>query len=287
MSRPVVGILHPGTMGSSMGAALADRVDVICACAGRSPETCERAKADGLRDVGDVDALVAEADIIISVCPPHAAASVAADLLGRGFQGLLVDANAISPANARLIAKRLEGKGASYVDGGVIGPPARQPGTTTLLLSGKDAPRVAELFEGTALEPRVIDDQAGSASALKMAFSAWTKGSTALLAAIRALAEAEGVGDALQAQWQTLLPDLAEGSDRRIAASGVKAWRYIGEMKEIARTFSDRDLPEGFHIAAAEVFQAIADSVEASGGSADSDTLVAALAEKGTARRDR
>ena len=120
-------------------------------------------------------------------------------------------------------------------------------------------------------------------SALKMAFAAWTKGTTALLAAIRALARAEGVDDALQDQWQTLLPDLAEGADRRIAASGPKAWRYIGEMKEIARTFSDHNLPEGFHLAAADVYRSIAATMEA-GTAVDTSALVSALAQDGCPR---
>ncbi|HSG91386.1 MAG TPA: DUF1932 domain-containing protein [Pseudomonadales bacterium] len=282
MTTETVGIIHPGAMGSSIGAALAGRAELLFAGEGRSAATLERAAADGIRDVGTLAALVAEAGIIVSVCPPHAAQGVARDLLASGFKGLLVDANAISPASARLIGQRIEASGASYVDGGIIGPPARGRGTTTLLLSGKEAPRVAELFAGTGLEPRVIDDRAGSASALKMAFSAWTKGTTALLASIRAYAQAEGVDEALQAQWQTLLPDLAEGADARIAASGPKAWRYVGEMKEISRAFGDHDLPEGFHMAAADIFRVIAASVEERGGAVDSDALIALLADRGT-----
>jgi hypothetical protein len=89
------------------------------------------------------------------------------------FAGIYVDANAVSPATARTIA----GLVGRYVDGGVIGSPPRKPGTTRLYLSGTEAARVAGLFAGTIVDALVVSEDPDAASALKMAYAAWTKGS--------------------------------------------------------------------------------------------------------------
>src|SRR5947208_6948402 len=110
-----------------------------------------------------------------------------------GFRGLYIDANAVSPDTTRAVGAAVEAAGATFVDGGVIGPPPRQKGSTRLYLSGAAAGRVAEIFGGTELAPVVLNHEPGTASALKMAYAAWTKGSAALLLAALSAARAEGV----------------------------------------------------------------------------------------------
>ena len=225
---------------------------VIWAGDGRSEATRERAADAGLADVGNITSMAAEADIVISVCPPHGAEALAGAVADAGFESCYVDANAVSPATARKIASRFE----SFVDGGLIGPPAIRAGTTRLYLSGRDAPRVAARFEGSALEPRVLHGGGpGTASALKMAYAAWTKGTSALLTAVAAMASAEGVADDLLAEWGLSLPGTAERLADTASEVAPKAWRWTGEMDEIAATFAVVGLPDGFHQAAGEVFR--------------------------------
>jgi 3-hydroxyisobutyrate dehydrogenase-like beta-hydroxyacid dehydrogenase len=238
-----IGLLHPGEMGSALGAVLLGRGhDVLWASAGRSGETASRAA--GFRDVGTAEEMAREAEAILSVCPPHAARDVASSVAG--FEGIYVDANAISPATAREIGG---------VDGGIIGPPPRDGATTRLYLSGAEAPLVAELFDGTAVEARVLSDQVGTASAMKMAFAAWTKGTAAMILAIRDVARAEGVEEALLAEWRDSIPELPDCLERAGRSAERKGWRWVGEMEEIAATFAAAGLPDGFHRAAAEVFR--------------------------------
>jgi 3-hydroxyisobutyrate dehydrogenase-like beta-hydroxyacid dehydrogenase len=187
----VVGLLHPGEMGAAVGAALRERGEtVLWASAGRSAATAGRAKQAGFEDAGSVEDLCAHSEILLSICPPHAAIEVAR--AARGFAGVYVDANAIAPQTAAAIAATFD-----YVDGGIIGPPPERPGTTRLYLSGAHADAVAQLFAGSVLDARVID---GSASALKMVYAAWTKGSAALLLAIDAAARELGVAEDLHAE---------------------------------------------------------------------------------------
>jgi 3-hydroxyisobutyrate dehydrogenase-like beta-hydroxyacid dehydrogenase len=232
----IVGVVHPGEMGAAVGACVDG--DVIWASDGRSSATGERATT--FRDVRTLDALVAEAEVILSICPPHAAVDVARACAG--FGGLYVDANAISPQRARDVAA-LQPR---FVDGGIVGGPPAEPGTT-LYLSGDEAETVAALFVGSPLATRTVS----SASAVKMAYAAWSKGTTAMLLAIRDVARANGIEE----EWRLAAPELAAQLPRAEAAKAKKGWRWIGEMEEIADTFAAAGRPEGFHRAAAEVYR--------------------------------
>jgi hypothetical protein len=246
----IVGVLHPGAMGSAVGAALRGH-EVLWASEGRSPATAARAEGAGMRDVGTVAAVLDRAEVVLSICPPHAALETAE--LAAGFAGVYVDANAVSPDTARAVQAAVGGR---FVDGGIIGPPPAQDGTTRLYLSGGEAAEVAGLFEGGPLEAIVLDGGVGAASALKMAYAAWTKGTAALLVAIRATARANDVDDDLFAEWARSQPRLAERYERAVESSGDKGWRWVAEMREIAQTFAAAGQPDGFHLAAAEVFEA-------------------------------
>ena len=234
-----VGLLHPGEMGAAVGAELvAGGHHVLWASEGRSPET--RARAAAFEDAGTVAELVARSDVVLSVCPPHAALDVARAAVG--FGGTYVDANAVSPATARAVAALQP----QFVDGGIVGGPPEEPGTT-LYLSGSGAASVAVLFVGTNLEPRVVAD----ASAIKMAYAAWSKGSAAMLLAIRDVARHFGVEE----EWELAAPELAKRLPRAEHAAATKGWRWEGEMEEIADTFAAAGQPDGFHRAAARVYR--------------------------------
>ena len=255
-----LGLLHPGAMGVSVGAAaLACGAKVYWVSAGRSEASVQRAEAAGFIDLAVPEALSDAVAVVISICPPDAALNLAHEFMACGFTGIYVDANAVSPATARQIAILVESGGAMFVDGGIIGPPALLPGTTRLYLSGGESPVVAEYFEGTNLEPVVIGTDAGAASAIKMCYAAYTKGSAALLLAIRALATAECVDDALAAEWAKSQPGVAQRSQAAARQSAPKAWRFAGEMREIADTLDAAGLPAGFHAAAAELYAALGD----------------------------
>ena len=247
-----VGLLHPGEMGAALGRVLRERGhDVAWASAGRSRETRERADAAGLHDVGTAEALAKASDVILSVCPPHAAEDVGRSV--QGFSGLFVDANAVSPTTTRAVESAVRAR--RFVDGGIVGGPPLAAGATRLYLSGSDASTVADLFDGTIVDARVISEEIGAASAMKLVYAAWTKGTAALVLAIRATARAEGVEESLLAEWEESLPGLAERSRGAARSAGRKGWRWDYEMEEIASTFAANGVPDGFYRAAAELFR--------------------------------
>ncbi|MBN1371315.1 MAG: NAD(P)-dependent oxidoreductase [Anaerolineaceae bacterium] len=255
-----IGILHPGEMGSSIAwNAQISGHTLFWVSDGRSPETRMRAEKLSLTETKSLEELVQNCSILISVCPPHAAEEVAGQVCTTSFQGLYADLNAISPQRAVCIGEMMQSHGIIFVDGGIIGGPAWKPGDTWLHLSGSEAQSVAGLFSGGPLQTEVIGDEIGKASALKMCFAAYTKGSTALLCAILAAAEGLDVRRELEQQWSSDGSNFAEQTRQRVTRVTAKAWRFSGEMEEIAATFSETGLPGGFHQAAAEIYSRMAD----------------------------
>ena len=280
-------VLHPGEMGAAIGAALVGvGHEVLWIPDGRSTATRSRAERSGLRPTGNAT----DCDLVIAVCPPAAASAVAA-LACRFVPGsggpagdnptsggraagdpgpaisagavvvpaptgpIYLDANAIAPSTAAIIASGVTNAGMRYVDGGIVGPPPVRGGTTRLYLSGTDASAVAEMFEGAKIEPRVIDGAGPTAaSGLKMTYAAWSKISAALLITADAAAERLDVREALRAEWALSQPDLTDRLDRALAAATAKGWRWEAEMREIAAAFDHVGLPKGYGLAAAETF---------------------------------
>lgn len=253
-----IGFIHPGAMGISL--AVSAQVTGHEACwvpTDRSPETINRAQEYGLTEFQSLAELCEECSIIISVCPPHAALDVAQQVLDASFQGIYADANAIAPEKTRSMEQMMCVPGIEFVDGGIIGGPAWQPESTWLYLSGPQANQVSDCFSEGLIETELLGNEIGKASAIKMCFAAYTKGITALLCAIMAAADDLGVRSELEQQWSKNGSDFAERTRNRITRVTAKAWRFSGEMKEIAATLESTGLPPEFHLAASDIYRRI------------------------------
>jgi len=256
----VVGLVGSGSMGSALGARLRDGgARVLVALDGRSERTRRLAAETALEDVGALETLVAEADVVLSVVPPGAAVEVAEAIgaAARGGTALVADLNAIAPATAERVARALGAAGLEAVDGSISGPPPHAPGSTRLYLSGARAGEVAALpFEG--VERVVVGETIGLASAVKMCTASVYKGRVALLAQALRAAHRYGVVD-------HVVDDL-EGTglvnrDRvggTLGKASAKAWRYVPEMEEIAAAQAGAGLTPSLFLAVATVYADIA-----------------------------
>lgn len=254
-----IGILHPGEMGISIAAsAIKAGQQVYWSSEGRSDKTRARAERYDLREIDSLAEFCQTCEVIISVCPPYAAEEIAMSVSESGFRGLYLDANAISYHRAMRIGQLLATKSIHFVDGGIIGGPAWEPKETWLYLSGEGATEIVSCFSNGPLGTKIVGNEIGKASALKMCYAAYTKGTTALLSAILAAAESLDVREELYQQWDMDDRGFSRQVDRRVARVTAKAWRFEGEMKEIASTFAEAGLPGGFHEAAAEVYRRMA-----------------------------
>jgi 3-hydroxyisobutyrate dehydrogenase-like beta-hydroxyacid dehydrogenase len=266
-----IGILHPGQMGSAVAASMRNGGnEVYWASEGRSQNTRERASELGLIDAMTVANMCETCSAIVSVCPPEFADAVADQVRSLSFRGLFVDANAISPERVKRMAH-----GMKFVDAGIIGlPPA-----PWVYFSGAVAAEAAALFDAGPIKTEVIAGEIGKASALKMCFAGYNKGTSALLCAILALADQLEVRELLEEQWKRM-PGSPANPAKTVASVAPKAWRFAPEMQEIAATFEAAGLPPGFHQAAARIY---ADLAAFKDKSATADDVARALVRAASA----
>ncbi|MBD2435526.1 NAD(P)-dependent oxidoreductase [Nostoc sp. FACHB-110] len=264
MAIQTVGILSPGDMGQAIGSVLSQNgLRTIAALENRSQRTRQLAAVANIQDVGSLTQLVIESDVVLSVLVPAAAAEVAqqvAQVISNvGKQILYVDANAIAPQKVKSIAQIIESSGATFVDAAIIGPPPRIPGRTRIYASGKHATEFQHL-SNYGLDIRVISDEIGQASGLKMSYAALTKGLTAISTELLIAAHRLGLDEQLWQEVSHSQPALASILLRAIPSMTPKAHRWVGEMEEIAETFKEVGLTERIFYGAADIYRLVKDT---------------------------
>ena len=264
MQIQTVGILSPGDMGQAIASVLNQNgLKTIAALDDRSPRTRQLAAAGNIQDVGSLRQLVIESDVVLSVLVPAAAieaANLVAEVIGNvGKQILYVDCNAVAPQKVKRIAQVIESVGVTFVDASIIGPPPRVPGRTRIYASGKQAVEFQQL-RNYGLDIRVIGDEIGQASGLKMSYAALTKGLTAIGTELLIAAHRLGLDEQLWEEVSSSQPELAAILTRSIPSMTPKAHRWIGEMEEIAETFQEVGLTERIFYGAADVYRLVKDT---------------------------
>jgi len=258
-----VGLLSPGDMGHSIGGVLRDNgIEVLTCLAGRSERTRALAAKSGFGDTSCLEELVERADAIISVLVPAEAAGlaeqVAAAIRSTKNDILYIDCNAIAPETVRGVGRTILDTGARFADAGIIGPPPRQPGTR-FYASGPGATEFATLSKH-GLDVRVIGDEIGQASGLKMCYGALTKGLTALGTELLVAARRLGLDEVLRAEQAASIPDVLAWLEKMVPTMPPKAYRWVGEMEEIAKTFKDVGMTPNILTGAADMYRFIADT---------------------------
>lgn len=258
-----IGILHPGAMGADVGCVLTEGHSVLWLGVGRSAKTRARAIEAGLVEVNTWLDLVSQSDVIISLCPPHSAFQVAQNVATVRREGFLyVDANTISPETVRQISELFEPN--TVVDATLTGAPGAD--NLTVWASGVRKSEVCELFRGTRITTREIGDTVGQASAFKMCSGLRSKVIPALWATL--IDAAANAGPEVEHAVRTHLGDIGYDLDHeamRVAERAPKAWRWIGEMEESAKTLRELGLPSGFSEAAAATYARIAEAANRGG----------------------
>ncbi len=250
-------------MGHAVGREFrASGLEVMTCLSGRSPRTCRMAELAGFRTVPSLEALAEQADLILSILVPEAAVAlaeaVAEALSNTGCRPVFADCNAVSPATSSRIQGIISAAGGRYLDASIIGPPPGQGQPPRFYVSGSDADAMGQL-DGRGIAVKWIGSQIGRASAIKMCYAGLTKGTLALHAAVLTSAEALGLSDELRSELAYSQGQKLKAMEqvRRVPA---KAFRWIAEMEEIARTFGSVGVSPDIHSGAAEVFRMIAES---------------------------
>lgn len=257
-----VAILMPGDMGHAVGRALGTHGHEVITCVtGRSDRTRALAGAAGLRDVADLEAVVAEADLVLSILPPAEALGLArraaAAMSAAGARPCYVDCNAVAPATARDIGAVIAAAGAPFIDAGIVGVAPGKGAPPRFYVSGADTGPMAAL-DGKGIAVKAIGAEVGRASGLKMCYAGLTKGTWTLQTAVLMAAERMGLSAELKDEFLFSQAQAYAGMEAKLPRLPADSGRWIGEMEQIAVAFAAVGVTPAFHQGAAEIFTLLA-----------------------------
>jgi 3-hydroxyisobutyrate dehydrogenase-like beta-hydroxyacid dehydrogenase len=257
-----IAVSSTGDMGHAIGTALRESgFDVVACLDGRSDLSRQRATRAGIRTLPDLDAVVGECDLFLSILPPALAHSYATDVAAAMSRAqrrpLFADLNAIAPATAVEVEATIVGAGGEMVDGGIVGPPPGRGQPPRLFVSGARANELSVL-SGPQIDVRPCGTEVGRASAIKMCYAAMTKGTNALATAVLIAADRLGVYGEIAAEFADSQPELYARMEASVPILAADAWRFAGEMDEIAETFAAAGVTPNFHRGAGDLYRHLA-----------------------------
>lgn len=264
MSIHRVAILSPGDMGHAVGRALGEAgLEIITCLQGRSDRTRTLAERANIRDVATMEDLVIEADLVLSILVPAEALNVAtriADALRTtGAGAAFADCNATSPQTALAIDEVIVAAGGRSIDASIIGGPPVRGNRPRFYVSGPDSGIMSHL-DGKGIVVRLLGEKIGRASGIKMCYAALTKGTSALYTALLTAAEALDLSKPLRAELASSQSDAYKRMQAQVPSLPANAFRWIGEMEEIAATFEHVGVTPYFHRGAAEMFRLLSET---------------------------
>ena len=258
-----VGIVSPGDMGQAIAGRIKESgCAVHTALDGRSERTKALARAAGLDDCGSIEKLVATCELVVSVINPgealNVARQVAAAMKKTGRKIAFADLNAVSPQTARDTNAMIREAGGLFIDGGIIGPPPRgDKDRPRIYVSGPDAYLLGQIQHPNLLI-RVMSERVGDASGIKMCYAAMTKGTTALAVELLVAARKLGVEQALEKELRDSRGDVFDWQMKSIPSMPPKAYRWVPEMQEIAKTFEELGMTRRIFEGATDMYAYIA-----------------------------
>ena len=258
-----VGVVSPGDMGQAIAGRLKESgLNVYAALDGRSERTRALAREAGLTDCGSMEKLVTTCELVLSVINPgealNVAREVAAAMKKTARKIALADLNAVSPQTAREADRMVREAGGMFIDGGIIGPPPRgEKDKPRIYVSGPDA-YLFEQISHPNLLVRVLSERVGDASGVKMCYAAMTKGTTALAVELLMAARKLGVEQALEKELRESRSDVLDWQVKNIATMPPKAYRWVPEMQEIAKTFGELGLTRRIFEGATDIYALVA-----------------------------
>jgi len=246
MKIETVGILSTGEMGHRVALVLRNQgLKVVTCLAGRSARTVELAANAGVSDLGTMAAVVAQADMIISIVVPSAAKplaeTVASAIAAAKKPVLYADANAISPMTAKTIERIITGAGGRFADVCIIGTSSKVGQGTTFYASGDWATKFAEL-SNFGLQVEILGDRPGQASAFKIVYAGLTKGVSSLMMELLLLAHSLGILEQIISQYRSKFPDLMRFAENNLPGLAFRAARRSDEMEELSLTIAAEGL---------------------------------------------
>lgn len=221
---------------------------------------------------------LAEADWVFSAVTADQSLLAVEPLLPHLRRGqVLIDINSVSPDRKRETARRVEAVGAIYLDMAVMAPVHPRKHRTPVLIAGRDAASLLPDLLALDFSARVVGDEPGAATAIKMVRSLFVKGLEAITVETLLAAEASGCFDEILSSISTSYPGLdwprfAEYQFERTTTHGR---RRAAEMRESAATLDSLGLHGALAEAIADVQQRMGNA--GNGGMDDLHSTVRAV----------
>tara|TARA_B100000029_G_scaffold283092_1_gene276940 strand:+ start:2729 stop:3571 length:843 start_codon:yes stop_codon:yes gene_type:complete len=248
-------------MGHAIGRLLRENeLRVLTCLTGRSSRTRELSELAGIIDVPDMNDLVEQSDIVMSVtvseAVPGLCKEIADAVKATSTDLLFAECNAIAPALSREMEGVLNASGARYVDASIIGGPPRNGSSPRVYASGDNVAEFEQLRD-FGLDVRNLGPELGRASGIKMCYAAMTKGTTALHAELLIAAEKLGLTEEVMAEFAGSQPAVVQRMEGWLPGMPAKSRRWVSEMQEIEKTFSDMGLTPDIFKGVAEMYRMI------------------------------
>jgi len=200
------------------------------------------------RVTGCEDAATAfsDADIVFSLVYADRAFDAAEDTSRYLNPGAFyLDGNSCSPQMKMRSAGLMSAQGVHYIDMAVMAPVHPKREKTPVLLSGPKAEQASRILLELGMQPRVVGDKVGAASAIKLTRSIMIKGMEALFAECFLTARLNGVEDEVVASFEASDPDIdwKKRRDYTMDRMTVHGRRRAAEMLEAANMVAELGIP--------------------------------------------
>ncbi|KAF9453927.1 6-phosphogluconate dehydrogenase C-terminal domain-like protein [Macrolepiota fuliginosa MF-IS2] len=248
---PIISVIAAGAMGGGVARRLTDSgATVLTYLEGRSEQTRKRAQEAGVLDAS-LEEITQRSDFILSILPPRDAFSLAQRITQQlashpratDRQLIYADCNAVNVTTVKSISGLFEETSVAFVDACIIGGPPK--GSHDPVFYGSVHPKDIEAlrsFVGLSawgLRTKALDGEGaniGDASALKMSYAGISKGLTGLMATmvLAAHSSSPATAEALISELNESQPELLHRLTVHLPRMLPKAYRWVGEMEEIA-----------------------------------------------------
>lgn len=244
-----IGLISAGMMGTAIGSKLRDKGYQIVTCLeGRSETTKMNAQNARFLERKSINEVISCSQMVLSILPSveaHTCAKkVYSAMVTLDNPPIFLELNAISPRTMSLIASDFKDLADLLIDGCIIGPPP--PGNPSIFLAGTRSAQVAKIFTDAGFYALSLNKELGSASQLKMLYSALHKGSLCLQEMILLASELTNHRPLLEEELHNrgvLNPAQLAEKAKDIPA---KSERWLGEMLEVAQSLEDVGVDASF-----------------------------------------
>jgi 3-hydroxyisobutyrate dehydrogenase-like beta-hydroxyacid dehydrogenase len=189
----------------------------------------------GLRRCETIEQAVAGSPAVLSLVSADQSLIVAKNAAVHiGHGAIYFDMNSVAPDTKRASAAIIDASGGRYIDVAVMAPVEPQRLNVPLLISGPYAEEGARILAALGFtNGRVIGEEVGRASTVKMLRSVMYKGVEALTAECLIACERAGVTDEVLSSFGN---DWSSGADYRLDRMLVHGLRRAAEMAESVTT---------------------------------------------------